>query len=279
MSIVGIARSGVKYAGKLIFDDVFSSQITSSLKNIRKAGKVKGIHRQVGAAFQQADNFVINAAKKQGKTYSCFGALKDSLKGFKADTSALWKSNKGFLSKIGGTCKGLLKRAPLIGTALTIAFEIPNIYRATRDGGLVNGAVEACKSGVRLAAGIGLGAVGAAFLGPVGAIAGFMIGDWLGKLVVGKSHTEKLAEQEEKQKEQFAQYTGGYGPAMQEQGYYNPGVTNPQTGQAPAFTSFLPQSTMSPEQLMAYQNALYGGYNMNNFMNQGINQPKLNYLS
>ena len=192
MSIAGIAKTGFSYAGKLIFDDRFASKVTSSLKAIRKTGKVKGIHRQVGAAFQQADKFVVKSSKG---TYSCFGAVKSSLQSYCKDTSALWKSNKGILAKLGGTGKGLLKRAPLIGTALTIAFEIPNIYRATRDGGLVNGAIETCKSGARLAAGIGLGAVGAAFLGPVGAIAGFMLGDFLGKLVVGKSHTEKLAEQ------------------------------------------------------------------------------------
>lgn len=276
MSIGSIAKTGFSYAGKLIFDDRFASKVTSSLKAIRKSGKVTGLHRQIGTAFQQADKYVIRSTKGP---YSCFGAVKNSLRSYCSETGALWKSSKGIFSKLGGTFKGLLKRAPLIGTALTVAFEIPNIYRATRDGGLVNGVVEAGKSGVRLAAGIGLGAVGAAFLGPVGAIAGFMLGDWVGKLVVGKSHTEKLAEQEEKQQELISQYTGGgYDPAVQ--GGYNQGGT--QYAQPPTFTSFLPQSTMTQDQLMAYGNALYGG-GMNNFLtqgayNQGLTQPRLNYF-
>ena len=264
MSIGSIAKTGFSYAGKLIFDDRFASKVTSSLKAIRKSGKVKGLHRQVGTAFQQADKFVVKSTKGP---YSCLGAVKNSLRSYCSETGALWKSSKGIFSKLGGTFKGLLKRAPLIGTALTVAFEIPNIYRATKDGGLVNGVIEAGKSGVRLAAGIGLGAVGAAFLGPVGAIAGFMIGDWVGKLVVGKSHTEKLAEQEEQQ-ELISQYTGGgYDPTMQ--GAYNQGGT--QYGQPPIFRSYLPQSTMTQDQLLAYSDALYGG-------NPGLTQPKLNYF-
>lgn len=252
MSIGSIAKTGFSYAGKLIFDDRFASKVTSSLKAIRKSGKVTGLHRQIGTAFQQADKYVVRSTKGP---YSCFGAVKNSLRSYCSETGALWKSSKGIFSKLGGTFKGLLKRAPLIGTALTVAFEIPNIYRATRDGGLVNGVIEAGKSGVRLAAGIGLGAVGAAFLGPVGAIAGFMLGDWVGKLVVGKSHTEKLAEQEEKQQEQIAQ--------AQQQAVQ---LQDSMYGQAPAFTSYLPRSTMTQDQLYAMGQALYSGNNMNDFM-------------
>ncbi|MBE7709362.1 MAG: hypothetical protein E7Z93_02820 [Cyanobacteria bacterium SIG32] len=280
MSIAGIAKTGLNYASRLILDDKFSSRVTASIKMFRKQKKAGVYSGNFGNIVK--DSFV-RAGKKTNP--NVWGALRESVTSYGTETAALWKSNKGIFSKLGGTFKGLTKRAPLIGAILTVAFEIPNVYRAIKDGGLIYGATEVAKSGVRLATGIAAGAIGAAFLGPVGAFAGYFIGDWLGKLVVGKSHTEKLAEQEEKQQEQLAQFMTLQDAAINEQAALAQlqGAQGAGYQQTPAFTSFLPQATMTPDQLQAYGNALYGGGGMNNFLtqsayNQGLQQPKLNYF-
>ena len=253
MGIASIAKTGLNYAGRLIFDDRFASKVTSSIKArgrvYKKAGKNRftQFHEQVGEAFVRAD-------KVTGKK-GIFQSLKDSLKGYKTDVSALWKSDKKLLSKLGGTLKGLGKRAPLIGTALMVAFELPNIFKATKEGGLVNGALEVGKSSVRIAAGIAGGAIGTAILGPLGSIPGFIIGDLLGKLVVGKSYSEKKAAEQEK----IAQAINTSNQA------FNTAITN-----------MLPQMTMSPQELMLLQQMLYG--NNSNFPYYAISnqQNKLN---
>jgi len=270
MSIVGIAKTGLNYAGRLIFNDKFATTVTKSLKISRSLNRYNGsIGKQIKEAFKYAD---ITTEK------SVFKGLKDSLKSYKGEVSTLWKSNKGIFSKCGGTLKGLWTRAPLIGTALTLAFEIPNIYHAIKDGGLLYGALETGKSAIRLASGIAVGAIGSAFLGPVGMFAGYFLGDWLAKKVVGKSHSEKLAEAEAEQ-QQLAEATAQQGYTPQSTGVPQGATTAPQ---GVTFTSFLPRSTMSQQELYAYGNALYGG-NSGNFFNTGnyqnINQPRLNYLS
>ncbi len=253
MGIASIAKTGLNYAGRLIFDDRFATEITKSIKNQRQILKASGensfteFHKQIKDAF-------IGAEKVTGDK-KIFQSLKDSLKGYKTDVSALWKSDKKLLSKLGGTLKGLGKRAPLIGTALMVVFELPNIFKATKEGGLVNGALEVGKSGVRIAAGIAGGAIGTAILGPLGSIPGFIIGDLLGKLVVGKSYSEKKAAEQEK----IAQAINTSNQA------FNTAITN-----------MLPQMTMSPQELMLLQQMLYG--NNSNFPYYAISnqQNKLN---
>ena len=248
MGIASIAKTGLNYAGRLIFDDRFATQITSSLKNsgnyYKRSGKGRFFQfdKQIGRAFQKADKYTSN--KK------IFQSLKDSLKSYRTDVSALWKSDKKFLSKIGGTLKGLGKRAPLIGTALMVAFELPNIFKATKEGGLINGAAETGKSAVRIAAGVACGAIGTAILGPLGSIPGFIIGDLLGKLVVGKSYSEKKAAQQA----EFTRNMTGYDVKVPESSL---------------------KMTMSPQDLLILQQMLYSGNN-NDFMTNAANNQKLN---
>ena len=236
-SIARIASKGWNYAGRLIFDDRFATEITKSIKNQRQILKASGKNSFTGFHKQVKDAFI--SAEKATSDKKIFQSLNDSLKSYKTDVSALWKSDKKLFSKIGGTLKGLGKRAPLIGTALMVAFELPNIFKATKEGGLVNGAAETGKSAVRIAAGVACGAIGTAILGPLGSIPGFIIGDLLGKLVVGKSYSEKKAAQEHK----IAEMTGMNGIPGQQTTPYQ---TIPQM-----------QMTMSPQELMALQQMLY----------------------
>ena len=106
----------------------------------------------------------------------------------------------GFLGKIlGGTkgfFKGLGKNMPLIGALMTIAFEIPNVVKASKEQGIGQGVKEVAKAGARLAGG-GIGAaIGSAICPGIGTCIGWMVGEWLTSKVVGKTYSEKVAEAE-----------------------------------------------------------------------------------
>ncbi len=250
MGISGIAniiQKGVNYSGRLIFDDKFSSKVASRLKAqgriYKKSGKGRfyKFHKQVGSAFERAYKLT-EKNPVTGKKIGVFDGLKNSLRSYGKDVTKLWGSNKSFFSKIGGTLKGLAKRAPLIGTALMVAFEIPNIVKATKDGGLIKGAAEIAKSGVRIASGVACGAIGTALIGPIGGILGFIVGDMLAKFVVGKSYSEKKAAEQEEIKKVVNEFS----PA----------------------NNFVPQNmtlqpTLTPQQLLMLQQMLY---NNNDFL-------------
>ena len=106
----------------------------------------------------------------------------------------------GFFGKIlGGTkgfFKGLGKNMPLIGALMTIAFEIPNVIKASKEQGIGQGVKEVAKAGARLAGG-GIGAaIGSAICPGFGTCIGWMVGEWLTGKVVGKTYSEKVAEAE-----------------------------------------------------------------------------------
>ena len=230
--VFGVGKRVLNSGAHLLFNERYSSKVTSAIQAQGRMAKAAGhsrfyqFHNQVGEGFLRAEK-------------TPWAGLVDSCKAYGKDVSALWKGNSSFFAKCGGTLKGLAKRAPLIGTALMVAFEFPNIYRATKEEGIVGGAKEAGKAGVRLAAGMALGAVGTAVAGPIGSIAGFIIGDMIGKLVVGKSFTEKKEEKEKQmamaQQGQQVQFTGA-----QPQG----------TAQAAAMNPFQQQQNMLMMQQM-----------------------------
>lgn len=162
-----------------------------------------------------------------------------------------------FWSQFKGSMGGLGKRMPLVGTLMAIGFEIPNLYSAFKDEGLAGGLIETGKAGLRLGAGMTGAAIGQALIPipVVGGLVGYFAGDWLMSLVTGKSHSEKKAEAQEKQQallEQQQQMMQGMMPQMSGQ----MGTNQPSL----AFNQFsVPQPTMTPQQLMAMQQQLYGG--------------------
>ncbi len=98
---------------------------------------------------------------------------------------------------IKGFFKGIGKKMPLIGNLMLIAFELPNIISAIKEKGIGQGLAEVGKSGARLT---GASVAGSAF-GPIGSIVGWIAGEWLTGKIVGKSYTEKKAEDEQKKQE------------------------------------------------------------------------------
>lgn len=191
----------------------------------------------------------------------------------KTGLSKFWSQFKGSLTGIG-------KRMPLLFTMMAILPEIPNLFSAFKDKGLVGGITETGKTALRLGAGMTTAAIGQALIPIpfVGGIVGYMAGDWLMSKFTGKSHSEKKAEAEEAQRNQLAQQQ-----AMMQQYGMNPfGTSIPQTGKnIPQPQMNIPQPTITPQELMAMQQMLYNSGAGNPYdqdfmaMTSGIN--KLNF--
>ncbi len=121
---------------------------------------------------------------------------------------ARMKGTSKFLGGLKGVAKGFGKAMPFIGTGLIVASEIPNIWTAVKEKGLIEGVKETGKATAKLAGGAAGAAAGAAIgsVVPVvgtaiGSIVGWFAGEWLTSKAVGKSYTEKKEEQAEKEAE------------------------------------------------------------------------------
>lgn len=299
MNIGSIASKGWNYiqrAGRIYPDfvmgtgnEAFTQIMRSTIKNRAANGQTymqsvwSGI--KDGARAAERHNNILN--KQQGGFWkSTWHALKTTPKkiaqGWRVGGRLADRAGKTGLSKIWSQFKGSLtgigKRMPLIFSLMVVLPELPNIFSAFKDKGLVGGVAETGKTALRLGAGMTAAAIGQALI-PIpilGGIVGYMAGDWLMSKFTGKSHSEKKAELEEAQQQQITQQQ-----AMMQQYNTNPfGTnTNPTTVQ-PQFN--IPKPTMTPEQLMAMKQMLYNN-NMTNPMDQdfmamtsGIN--RLNYL-
>lgn len=124
------------------------------------------------------------------------GFFKSLANGFKAIPEG-WKAGKGFFGKPWGAIKGVGKAMPALFAFLTIAGEIPNAYKATKEQGIGQGLKEVGKTAVRLTTGALFGAIGSAILPVGGSIVGWMVGDWIGAKIVGRSYSEKAANKKE----------------------------------------------------------------------------------
>lgn len=147
---------------------------------------------------------IVNSHKQSIKNG---GFLKSLKKGF-GEIPNGWKNGKGFIGKPWGAIKGLGKAMPALFAFITIASEIPNVYKAVKEKGIVQGLKETGKTAARLTTGALFAALGTAILSPIpvvgslaGGMLGYSLGDWLASKVVGKSYSEQVAEQPDKQKE------------------------------------------------------------------------------
>lgn len=177
-------------------------------ETLRKSYKEKGFsgfRQQIGDAFVKGMENHENAVKANNGFFRKMWAditsiIPDTKNGWKEAGLLAERANKTGLSKLWPQIKSLGKvfgkRMPLIGAALTLAFELPNIAKATWNDGLLSGVGETAKTGVRLGLGAVGGAIGSALI-PIpllGSVVGYAIGDMIGKFVVGKSYSEKQAE-------------------------------------------------------------------------------------
>ena len=259
-------------SGRLVFDPKFVEVVEHELKASKATQGWKNIHKQIADSFVKAEQVSV------AENPSLLKSMQNYLTTLPGDMKTAWKNSTGFGGKATAIGKEFWKRMPLIGALIAIGFEVPNLVSAVRDKGLFGGLIEAGKSSVRLiASGAGF-AIGQALI-PIpilGGLIGCFAGDWLVSKIVGKSHTEKKAEAEEQQQAMLEQMQ----QAQQGIEYPQQGAYSSQNQTVPPITT--PQMTMTPQQLMAMQQQLYGG-GLTSPMDQdfmamtsGIN--RLNYL-
>ena len=296
MGISSIASKGWQYfkrAGKLYPDfalgtchQIFTQAMRSTIRNRNANGQsyMESVWSGIKKGTQEAEKHNKQMAQKHGGFWKGTWA---SLKSFPAKVAQGWRvggqladkaGKKGFSkfwSQFKGSMSGMGKRMPLIGTLMIAVTELPNIFSAFNDKGIVGGIAETGKSGLRLGAGMAGAAIGQAIIPIpiVGGIIGYMAGDWLMSKFTGKSHSEKKAEMEEALKQQQTM--------LQQQYAMNPfGTGIPHTqGIQPQINT--PQPTMTPQQLMALQQMLYSGATANpmeqDFMAMTSGMNRLNF--
>lgn len=273
MSYVKLIGRIAKSAGKLmVMDTRFCGKLEESLANAKKVSGYRNMHKSIWNSLKDAEKYTRND--------KFFEEIWKTIKETPKDLRSSWTKSTGLLNTtkaVGGT---LLKRLPL----LFVAMEIPNIYRAYRDEGLIGGTIEAGKSLFRGAAGMAGFAIGQTLI-PIpiiGGLIGAFATDWVASKILGKSHTEKLEEAEAlkqsdenqyQEQQQQLQRIQQNNPYMNMYGNQNQLASNNYINMRP---------TMTPQQIMAMRGMLYGG-GMTNPMDQdfmamtsGIN--RLNYM-
>ena len=182
--------------------DAFSNRFKASWQ----VGKNNNLpfKKRFGMAFKAGTDAAVRhndrlLAQNEG---SFWKATKNSITSIWPDLKTNWTS-AGEAAKAAGKSAGwakfksigkvLGKRMPLIGAVMTLAFELPNIIKATANEGVLAGAGETAKTGVRLGISTLCGALTQALI-PIpflGGMFGFVAGDLLGRFIVGKSYSEK----------------------------------------------------------------------------------------
>ena len=301
MNIGSIASKGWNYiqrAGRIYPDfvmgtgnEAFTQVMRSTINNRAANGQtyMQSVWTGIkdGARAAERHNNILN--KQQGGFWkSTWHALKTTPKkirqGWMAGGRIADKTGKTGLSKFWSQFKGSLsgigKRMPLIFSLMVVLPELPNIFSAFNDKGLIGGITETGKTVLRLGAGMTTAAIGQALI-PIpilGGIVGYMAGDWLMSKFTGKSHSEKKAELEDAQKQQLTQQQ-----AITEQYSTNPFGRNTNINTNTVQPQFnIPKPTISPEQLMAMQQMLYNNSMSNpmdqDFMAMTSGMNRLNYL-
>ena len=263
--------------GAKVLEKAYSSGLKNN-KNILTKDFYSNFWKTTKTAGKELEIYKAAEVAKHGSTWKVIGNnLKNIPASFKKGwaSGAKYATRKGknkFLSQLGGAFKkGGKSLGRVIGPALLLAFEIPNIFKATKNEGITSGLIETGKAAAKLG-GFTVGAAIGQALIPipvVGSIVGGILGDILVSKIVGKSYSEKEAEKEE----QIAQAVA----EAQAQATQPTFTSNPETTAAQNTTATNPMTpTMTPEQLAQLQNTLYNTNNYNDdIMFNAL--PKINY--
>ena len=279
---INYARRGAKVYGPVVFGE--SSEILSNAykgavktKNILSKQFWQQIWNGTKAAGRAAEEYAV----KTGGNKAIFKNMWKSFKNLPKALAEGWKTGgasakaagkNAFIGSFKGAFKDLGKKLPGIGSVMLLLMYAPNIVKATKEKGIVEGVKETVKSAARLG-GFTIGtAIGSAIFPGIGSLVGGLIGEWIVGKVVGKSYSEKAAEKEE-QTEQEALAQQSQQQLQQGQGY----VPSPTSAFSPTTNPFA--NPVDQQQLSQYQKALYGNNGMNDdFMAQAFGiQPKLNF--
>lgn len=189
---MGIGAIGGTYCN-LVFG-TGSEEIGKALKSTIKNRKAHGLSypKAITTGLSRGIKKSYSLQKRNG------GYFKNLVQQFKAIPKG-WKNGKGFFGKPWGAIKGCGKAMPALMAGIMVLGEIPNVYRAVRDKGVVQGLKEVGKTATRLTTGAICAAIGSALIPIplVGSMAGWMLGDWIGSKIVGKSYSEQIAENKE----------------------------------------------------------------------------------
>ena len=259
--MVAISRI-LNLAGRMLLDTKFQNGVTKSLRVTGRTAQKAGNSKFSKFGKQVKDAFVYADKHTGGANNTFFQDMKKLITSTPSEFKNAWKGAKGFTAKSKALFKVAGKRVPILGNALMLAFSIPTIWQATKDEGLLGGALEAGKEVSKLTAGAAGMAIGSAICPGVGSIIGGLIGwtagEWLMSKVVGKSYLEKKQAAAE-QKQELLQATGT-NQITTPQFDMTTGMSQntPYTSAAGMSVPFGGQPTLSNEQLMQCYNALYG---------------------
>lgn len=277
---MGIA-SILRRAGRMYADftlgtgnEAFTKAMRNTIKNRGSQSYFSSVWDGMKNGARAAEAHNLQIQQKGGFWRNTWESLKSTPKVVSEGWAKGGAGKTGWAKGCGqfkGALKGLGKRMPLIGTLMIAATELPNIFTAFKEGGLVTGVTEIGKAGLRLGAGMAGAAIGQALI-PIpilGGIVGYMAGDWLMSKVTGKSYSEKKEEannaiaQSDQQAQQAQQVLA---QTQMQPGYSTPTgmLTNPSSQM---LNGGFAQPTVTPQQLMAMQQQLYGGA-MNSPMDQ-----------
>ncbi len=290
---INYGKRAVKVAPDIIFGkgaDVFVHSAGQAAREAVKGNKswVSSIWSGIKTGGKAVEASVAtNVAKNGSFLTQAWKAIKSIPSTLATTTKAGARAAKiaGKSSVLGGVkgfFKGVGKKMPLIGNLMLVAFELPNIFKATKEEGVGQGVAEVAKAGGRLAGGALGSAIGSAICPGIGSVVGWIAGEWLASKVVGKSYTEQQEELAQKQQEAIAMAEQmGMVPAQNPQtGYpqdagtqeFNPNAIDPQNpyGNSPATNPFVPYQ--SPYDMMN------GGYYNNGFNNPYADDIMMNNL-
>lgn len=185
---------GTKSFGKTYVNFVFGTQNEAFASELTKLVKKDG-YNNLGKNIKD----VYNATKPAAGT-SFWKNTWSSIKTIPGEFSVAGKAAKGFWGKLASPLKVLGKKMPLIGNIIMVAMELPNIFKAFKNGGVGAGIKEIGKAGAKLGGFAAGAAIGQALIPIpfVGAMIGGLVGGWIAEKIVGKSFTEKQKEAEEK---------------------------------------------------------------------------------
>lgn len=211
------AKRGLKMAPDFIFgtgSEAFINSLKKSVRGVKTDGKYTGgsyknFWSKLKEAFKASEKHNNDLIKQEG---GFLKAMKKNIKDIPSSIKEGWATGKA-----SGVGKALLKKMPLIGAIAYLGFELPNIVKATYNGGIVDGAAEVVKTGARAFGSMTGFCIGQALcpIPLVGGIIGGIIGDVITSKIVGKSYSEK--EYEQKQKIEEAKASKGF----------DTGTTNP----------------------------------------------------
>ena len=224
MGIMSIALKALSYGKRALkVAPEFFLGDSAELVGIAMRKKSGSIFTKAKAGAKALEKSVIKKSATQGnfakRVLNNLFSTPSTIKHFaKMEAQAAKAAGKSaLLGGLKGVGKGIAKKMPFIGAAITIAMEAPNIYRAFKDGGVGAGLKEIGGAAVELGGMAAGAAIGTAICPGIGTIIGGIIGGIAGTLIRGKTFTEKQAEA--KAQEQLPQYTPEDIARLQEYGF------------------------------------------------------------